>query len=218
MVDPVDPIVPLGPSGPHPEPEQLYRARPGPRTAEAERWLAHATTCAACAEELLRQEAFDAPEPVSSRRVAAAWERFGESEAAQRQEPARRAAGPRAGLALVAILAAVLLGLGVWTRLHPSAAEQGALRGAAEPAGAWFPAGVLSAAPAEIVFPVPAGETRRVLVFSFDRSYTWKSPPSRDGHVAFPAAERLRLRKGVDYYWSVVEDEDGTAARKFRLQ
>src|SRR4051794_6711965 len=50
-----DSVLPARPPGPHPTPEQLYRARNSPRTAEAERWLAHAGACALCTEELLRQ-------------------------------------------------------------------------------------------------------------------------------------------------------------------
>ena len=229
-----DAALPPRPRGPHPTPEQLYKARRGPRTAEDERCLAHAAVCAACSEELLRQEAFDDPEPVSPGSLAAAWERFGKPEARRPKapvipitrnfpvaQPARnsRPALRRAGLFLAAALVVGTVGLGIWQRSQPLSHNAMAVqRGGGAPAGDWQPAGLLDAPPAEIVFPAPPeGESRRILVFDGPRTYTWTSPPTADGRVPFPEAERKKLKRGVDYFWTVVE-EDGAAAPAFRLR
>lgn len=233
------------PPGPHPTPEQLYRARRGPRTSEAERWLAHAAACAVCTEELLRQEAFDAPQPVSPDGLAAAWERFGDERHAPLaplaplapvipinrlspvvQPPGRPAGfsrhgrGARAGMAFAAALVTAVVGLGVWNHAQaPQPATGSPLRGAAEPAGTWQPSGRLDTPPLEFLFPAPAdgGEPRRVKVFDASRSYSWTSPPTAGGWVAFPEAERKKLRPDVDYFWTLVDQEDA-AARSFRLR
>jgi hypothetical protein len=237
-IDPIVPIIPRRPPGPHPTPEQLYRARRGPRTAEAERWLAHAAACAACTEELLRLEAFDAPDAVSPGRLADAWERFSHSAARPQPQPLaavipinpnvstvptpgrKRLRGAPWIAALAASVAAVA-GLSVWTSTHPSlsppTAPPAAVRGSSGQAGSWLPAGPLDAPPSEIVFPAAHGEAQRVTVFDADHTYIWTSPPTLDGKVLFPAGERLRLRKGVDYYWTVIGRED-MAARSFRLR
>jgi hypothetical protein len=228
-----DAALPPRPLGPHPTPEQLYKARRGPRNAEDERWLAHAAVCAACSEELLRQEAFDDPEPVSSGRLDAAWERFREPAApkapvipitrnlpiAQPAARDRRPALRRAGLSLAAALVVATVGLGVWQRSHPlSRNAMEVQRGGTEPAGDWKPAGVLDAAPTEFVFPAPLdGEPQRVHVHNGPSSYSWTSPPSTDGRVPFPETERKKLKRGEDYYWTVVE-EDGATAPTFRLR
>jgi hypothetical protein len=249
-----EPILPGRPAGPHPTPEQLYRARRGLRTSEAERWLAHAAACATCSEELLRQEAFDAPEEVSPRRLETAWERFNEK--VDREERAPMApvipfgsgsirvpkatpatAVPRsrhrtpwmATLAAAAVAAAV--GLGVWSQWSQWSSSQApkigpqppapVLRGSASASGDRRPSGLLDAPPEEIIFPIVpnavGGEARRVMVFDAGHTYTWTSPPSADGRVPFPPSERQRLRKGVEYYWTVV-GEEGVPARSFRLR
>jgi hypothetical protein len=233
------------PPSPHPTPEQLYRARRGPRTSEAERWLAHAAACAACSEELLHQEAFDAPEPVAPSRLAAAWERSRKRRQAPpaplapvipisrplhqiasiAQPPPSRprlSRSGRAGLGLAAALVTAVVGmtgLGLWN--HAPAPQPGPLRGAAEPSGTWQPSGLLEAPPAEILFPAPLdGEPRRVKVYDTSRSYSWTSPPAAGGRIAFPEAERKKLRPGVSYFWTVLDDLDGenAAARSFRLR
>jgi len=247
MAEPIVPIIPRRPPGPHPTPEQLYRARRGPRTAEAERWLAHAAACAACTEELLHLEAFDEPDPVSPGRLADAWERFAQSAARPQPQPLASLASvipinpnvstvapvPNLGrpdrtrprrapwiTALAASVAAVAM-LSVWTSTHPSPAQitapPPAVRGSLGQTGSWLPAGLLNAPPSEIVFPAANGEAQRVTVFDADHLYTWTSPPTLDGKVLFPASERLRLRKGVDYYWTVIGQED-MAARSFKLR
>jgi len=196
--------------GPHPAPEQLYAARRGPRTAEAERHLAHAALCAVCSEEMVRQETFDNPEPVSPRALEEAWDRFGSS--APAQQPSR--AGP--AFALAATLAACAAGLGLWLNRTP--VPDDVTRGGVETAGAWQPGGTLDAPPAELVFPAPDGAPRRVMVFDGERSYSWTSPPTAGGRVILPEAERRKLRPGVEYYWMVVGDESGEAARSFRIR
>lgn|GEM_PF-1939932 len=246
---PDTPGVPSRPPGPHPTPEQLYRARRGPRTAEAERWLAHAGACATCTEELLLLEAFDEPDAVSPGRLAGAWERFGQPAARPRPPLAPPAAlapvipinpispsssstpipPPRKQsrapwiAALAASLAAVTV-LSVWTSLRPEPSQLAtpppAVRGGSRTvaaAGVWLPAGTLDGPPSEIVFPAANGEEQRVTVFDADHSYTWTSPPAANGRVLFPAGERQRLRKGVDYYWTVIGQEE-MEARSFRLR
>jgi len=248
-----DTITATRPPGPHPTPEQLYRARRGPRTSEAERQLAHAAACALCTEELLRQEAFDAPQPVPPGHLSAAWESFGKAPqaplapvisinrptsriAAIVQPPPRRpAAWSRHGgiLALAAALVTAVIavaGFGRWSQpqapppaprvanIADNADGADVLRGAGEPAGTSQPSGTLDAPPVEILFPAsPDGEPRRVTVFDATRSYTWTSPPASGGRVAFPEAERAKLRSGVDYFWTVIEEENA-AARSFRLR
>jgi hypothetical protein len=243
------------PPGPHPAPEQLYRARRGPRTSEAERWLAHAAACALCTEEMLRQEAFDAPEPVAADRLAAAWKRFSKTPAPRATpaplpplapvipitRPINRLASiaqplgrpplsspgrtGRAGLGLAAALVTAVVGLGLWGHTQapqisqaPPAPQAPTLRGAAEPSGTWQPSGLLDAPPTEFRFPAsPDGEPRRVTVFDAPRSYSWTSRPAAGGRVAFPAAEQKKLRRGVDYFWTVI-DEENAAVRSFRLR
>jgi hypothetical protein len=228
-----DSVLPARPPGPHPTPEQLYRARNSPRTAEAERWLAHAGACALCTEELLRQEAFDAPEEVSPGRLAGAWERFGEPVApraplaqvipmpsrAQAASP-RGNRAPRAGLMLTTLAASCAIaavGLGLWTHAQPPESPRTVLRGGTAQAGAWQPSGLLGAPPTDFVFPDPQGEPRRVSVFDATHTYTWTSPSTTSGRVSFPAGERQRLQKGVEYFWTVVDDE-GAVAQSFRVR
>jgi hypothetical protein len=203
--------IPARSPGPHPTPDQLYAARRGPRTAEAERHLAHAALCAVCSEELARQEAFDDPEPVSPRALEEAWDRFGRSAPAIRR-PSRT--GP--ALALAATLAAAAAGLGIWLNRAP--VPEDVTRNGGETAGAWQPSGALAAPPADFVFPAPDGAPRRVMVFDGERSYSWTSPPAAGGRIAFPETERRKLRPGVEYFWTVVEDESGEAARSFRIR
>jgi hypothetical protein len=201
--------IPARSPGPHPTPEQLYAARRGPRTAEAERHLAHAALCAVCSEELVRQEAFDDPEPVSPRALEEAWGRFG------RSAPVRRPSRTGPALALAATLAACAAGLGVWMTNRAPIPED-VTRGE-ETAGAWQPTGALDAPPVSFVFPGPDATPRRVLVFDGERSYSWTSPPAAGGRIAFPEAERQKLRPGVEYFWTVVGNGD-QAARSFRIR
>lgn len=244
-------IIPRRPPGPHPTPEQLYRARRGPRTSEAERWLAHAAACAACTEELLRLEAFDEPDAVSPGRLADAWGRFGKQAARppiapasplpppaplasitpihQNAIPAAIISGRKATpsrvpwfAALAAGIAAVA-GLSVWTSTHPSqlpAASPPAVRGGhggTAATGSWIPTGLLDAPPSQIVFPRANGDAQQVTMFDADHTYTWTSPPTFEGRVLFPVNERLRLRKGVDYYWTLIGQDD-MEAKSFRLR
>ncbi|HKV12944.1 MAG TPA: hypothetical protein VJ725_32685, partial [Thermoanaerobaculia bacterium] len=206
--------IPERASGPHPTPEQLYRAHRGPRSAEDERWLAHAAVCAACSEELAHLEAFDAPEPVSPAKLDEAWARFGKAPEARRPAPPRRTPA----LALAAGLAAAVLGLFLWKGMPVEEPERaGLVRGGSEVAGDWQPAGAVAAAPLEIVFPAPSEEPRRVRVFDASGTYSWTSGPVTGGRVPFPETERQRLRPGVEYFWTVL-GEDGAAARSFRIQ
>ncbi|HSF44259.1 MAG TPA: hypothetical protein VLT87_31010 [Thermoanaerobaculia bacterium] len=199
--------------GPHPTPEQLYRAHRGPRSADNERWLAHAAVCATCSEELAHLEAFDAPEPVSEAKLEEAWARFGKAPEARRPAPLRRTPA----LALAAALAAAVLALFLWKGMPEETERAGAVRGGSEAVGDWQPAGVVAAPPSELVFPAPSGEPRRVRVFDAAGTYSWTSEPATGGRVPFPEAERQRLRPGVEYFWTVL-GEDGGAARSFRIQ
>lgn len=202
--------IPQAAPGPHPTPDQLYKARRGPRDPMAEGVLAHAALCARCSEELVHQEAFDTPEPLSPRAIEAAWARFGEPREAP--APVRR---PRLApaFALAATLAGAL-GLGVWVANRPG--EVDVVRGGEEAAGDWTPSGVLAAPPAEFAFPDPDGELRSVTVFDGSGSYSWTSEPAPGGRIAFPDTERSKLRPGVEYFWTVVGED--APARTFRIE
>jgi hypothetical protein len=208
MTDPIPPR----PLGPHPTPEQLYAARHG-QDEESRSILRHAAGCALCSLEIARQEAFDGPQALPTGQVEAAWERFG-------REPEARA--PRRSLrqapllALAATLTACVLGLGIWNAQRNPKPED-VERGAPATAVDWQPSGTLDAPPAEIVFPNPQGDPRRVRVFDAAQDYTWTSEPTTDGRVPFPEAERRRLRPGVEYFWTVLDGGDGEAARSFRI-
>lgn len=202
-----DPIPARAP-GPHPTPEQLYAARREPRTAEAERWLDHAAVCAVCSEEILRQEAFDAPEPMSAHDIETAWSRFGGPPAVRRPQQRNPV------LALAAVLALCVLGLGLWVAVRPPSPDD-VTRGDDPVAGVWSPAGIVEAPPGEFVFPDPGGEARHITVYDATQSYVWTSPPAVGGKVAYPEQEKQKLRPGVEYFWTVVGEEG--AARRFRI-
>jgi hypothetical protein len=225
-----DPIIPWRPVGPHPTPEQLYAARHGQddrhgQNEKSRALLRHAAGCAACSEEMARQEAFDQPGALQAAALEAAWERF-------RQEPdsrtPRMSQAPRRWtpiLALAAALTACVLGLGLWmTRTGPQPGTADVERGAPGIPGLaadWQPSGLLDAPPAELTFPNPEGETRRVRVFDASQGYTWTSPPTDGGRIALPEAERRRLKPGVEYFWTVLggdEPNEGNAARSFRIR
>jgi len=230
-----DTVLPIRPPGPHPAPEQLYRARHGPRTSEAERWLAHAAACAVCTEELLRQEAFDAPQTIGSDDLDTAWERFGRGPRGplapvlpiSRSRPAAPLAAPppfppplrRPAVQrwlVAAAFAAAVVGLGAWSQTRAPRAALSTQDGAA--AGAWQPAGLLGAPPTELRFPPPSdGVPRRLTVFNISRSYSWTSPPTAGGHVAFPEAERRKLRRGEPYFLAVA-GEHNASPRSFSLR
>jgi hypothetical protein len=208
----MSPSIPPRPVGHHPTPEQLYDARHGPRDAESERILLHAAGCGPCSEEMVRQQAFDRPEPLSTAAVETAWERFGRSPAAR--PTVRRAPA----LALAAALAAGAVGLAIWGTLTRPVAEH-VERGGVETDVGWQPTGVLAAPPDTFVFPAADGEPRRIRVFDAVQRYTWTSAPTQGTRVPFPAAERRRLQPGVEYYWTVLggPDQGQAATRSFRL-
>jgi hypothetical protein len=215
MADPIPRVAP----GPHPTPEQLYHARRGPRDPAdpadptIERVLAHAAACGRCSEELLRQEAFDTPEPLSQRAIEAAWARFGEpAAAAPRPFPRRPRLAPAFALAATLICAA---SLGIWVANRPGG-EVDVVRGGEEGTGDWRPSGALAAPPAEFVFPGLDGEPRSVTVFDAAGSYSWTSEPAPGGRIAFPDTERRKLRPGVEYFWTVVGED--APARTFRVE
>jgi hypothetical protein len=206
-----DPTIPQRPHGPHPTPEELYQAHRDPGDAGAIRILRHAAGCARCSQEMARQEAFDQPEPVPAGVLDAAWERFGRGEPMTRpmtRPMTHRPAERRTPfLALAATLTLCLLGLGLWIAERAPRHEE--VERGGEPATAgWEPSGSLAAPPAELVFSDAGGEPRRVKVFDAAQSYVWTSPPTPGGRVAFPETERRRLRPGVEYFWTVL-DNDG---------
>jgi len=207
--------IPRRPAGPHPSPEQLYRARRGPRDAEAESALTHAAGCAFCSAEMARQEAFDEPEPVSGSTLSAAWRQFGREPAA-----ARRSARRWPLLELAAGLLVCALGLGILTVRVSHRPAPDVERGLdeEETSAEWSPSGNLDASPQAFVFPAPPGEPRRVKVFDAPQSYTWTSQPATGGKVAFPQAERQRLRRGVEYFWTVLDGDEEGAAHSFRIR
>ena len=206
----------------HPSPEELYRARKDPHGAAAEAHLAHAAACTVCAAELARLEAFDHPEPLAPAHLEAAWERFNRLEAGG--PPARRAVPPRAILprrlafALAATLAACAAGLLLLKPAGPPPPPADATRGAGEQAGPWSPDGSREGPPDAFTFPVTDGAPRRITLYDAAGTYRWTSEPATGGRIPFPAAERARLRSGVDYFWTVLDGEEATAARMFRIQ
>jgi hypothetical protein len=225
--------IPSRPAGPHPTSDEIYRARRDPAWARGSAILTHSATCAACSEEILRQEAFDDPEP-SARQLDEAWARFQRSEEASRPAPTRL----RTPLLLAATLAACVLGLTVWRLQAPSALMQpapppstpveviqgpggaGGTRGGEDLPGLWSPSGELGSAPQAFVFPPDATKPRRVTVYDETRSYFWTSEPTTSGRVVFPEAERSKLAPGVDYYWTLLGDEAAPsegAALSFRV-
>ncbi|HKI02768.1 MAG TPA: hypothetical protein VKK31_12390 [Thermoanaerobaculia bacterium] len=216
MTDPI----PMRPLGPHPTAEQLYHAR-GRQDEESKRLLRHAAGCALCSEEMARQEAFDQPEALPAAALEAAWERFGREPEARRGSPPRRGSSSRRAplLALAAALTACVLGLGIWNaqRIPEPAEPADTERGAVMTGAGWSPTGALNAPPAELTFPNPQGEPRRVRVFDASQGYTWTSEPTTGGRIAFPEAERQRLRPGVEYFWTVLDGGEGAAARSFRI-
>jgi hypothetical protein len=199
-------LIPQRPPGPHPTPDEIYRARCSPEDAASARILRHAAGCALCSLEMARQEAFDQPEPLPVGALDAAWERFGQED--QTEPAARRSVRrPLSFLALAATLTLCLLGLSLLTVRYSSLQKESVVRGGEETTAGWKPAGKLSAPPAELVFSDPGGKPRRVKVFDATQSYVWTSPPAPGGRVAFPEEERRHLRPGVEYFWTVLDDD-----------
>ncbi|HYX25055.1 MAG TPA: hypothetical protein VFC23_12945 [Thermoanaerobaculia bacterium] len=56
-------------------------------------------------------------------------------------------------------------------------------------------------------------------MFDATQTYVWTSEPAFGGRVVFPAAERRRLKPGVEYFWTVVGGAgEGGAARSFEIE
>ncbi len=94
-------------------------------------------------------------------------------------------------------------------------------RGGALPAtapGEVAPTGPLDQVPAEIRFANPDHEPKRILLFATDPPYQWQSPETTAEVIELPAAERAKLKPGVDYFWSVLDAEGESAAQSFRLR
>jgi hypothetical protein len=79
------------------------------------------------------------------------------------------------------------------------------------------PTGRLDRAPTEIRFANPDHEPKRVLLFATEPPYQWQSPETIAERIEIPAAERAKLKPGVDYFWSVLDAEGESAAQTFRL-
>lgn len=80
------------------------------------------------------------------------------------------------------------------------------------------PTGPLDQVPTEIRFANPRHEPKRILLFATDLPYWWQSPETTAEVIEIPAAERAKLKPGVDYFWSVLDAEGETAAQTFRLR
>lgn len=103
----------------------------------------------------------------------------------------------------------------------PSSGGPDALRGGTIPsatAGEVAPTGRLDRTPTEIRFANPDHEPKRVLLFATEPPYQWQSPETTAERVEIPAAERAKLKPGVDYFWSVLDAEGESAAQTFRLR
>ncbi len=90
--------------------------------------------------------------------------------------------------------------------------------GPSSPIGEVAPTGRLDRVPTEIRFANPDHEPKRVLLFSTDPPYQWQSPETTAERIKVPAAERVKLKAGVDYYWSVLDAQGESAAQTFRLR
>ncbi|HEV7671535.1 MAG TPA: hypothetical protein VGS22_23700 [Thermoanaerobaculia bacterium] len=99
-----------------------------------------------------------------------------------------------------------------------SEAPDGLRGGPAETAGEVAPTGRLDRAPTEIRFANPGHDPKRVLLFATDPPYQWQSPETTAERIELPAAERAKLKPGVDYFWSVLDAEGESAAQTFRLR
>ncbi|HXU31184.1 MAG TPA: hypothetical protein VN851_11450 [Thermoanaerobaculia bacterium] len=80
------------------------------------------------------------------------------------------------------------------------------------------PTGRLDQAPTELRFANPNHEPKRVLLFATDPPYQWQSPETTAERIELPAAERAKLKPGVDYFWSVLDAEGESAAQTFQLR
>lgn len=214
MIDPI----PLRPAGPHPTPDEIYQARHSPDDPASQRLLRHAAGCARCSEEMARQESFDQPEPLPAAALDAAWQRFNRGELAAAPASVRRRTRWTPVLALAAALTACVLGLGIWVLQRGPQGSDVERGGAPETAVTWSPSGLLKAPPDAFTFPGSDDGPRRVKVFDTAQSYQWTSEPTFSGRAAFPPAEQQRLKRGVEYFWTVMgRAGDETATRTFRI-
>ena len=198
-----DPEIPPLPPGPHPPPEALLSALREPGSAAGRKALDHAATCADCSEELVHAEAFLRKSPGAS---AAAWGRF---------RSGARANGRRFPPWALAAAAAAVLAIGLPLLLRRPAPD--VERGESSRLTLISPRGPLAAPPRTFSFRLPPGRTARVMVFDADRTFEWTSEPS-NGSVAFPGAERQRLKSGRDYFWTLVGTEGSAPVARFRIR
>ncbi len=206
-------MIPPKPRGPHPDAESLYRAHASPKSEASAEVLAHAATCADCSAELAALEQFDARPPGlfgdEARRARAAWTKF-----AGAPVPRRPVFGSMTALATAA---AVCLAVALVMFLPRRGAD--VLRGGVASPGAFSPSGEIAAPPAEFRFPRSGAASVRVSVFDAERRYVWTSVPSDPGKpVAFPEAERAKLRPGTTYTWIVLGGGEALPASTFTLR
>lgn len=105
--------------------------------------------------------------------------------------------------------------------VSPGAGSADTVRGGSDLSvspGEVAPTGRLDRAPTEIRFANPSHEPKRVLLFATEPPYQWQSPETTAERVEIPAAERAKLKAGVDYFWSVLDAEGESAAQTFRLR
>lgn len=200
--------------GPHPTAQELYQARRSPEQPASRRILDHALLCAGCSEEMLHQEAFDAPQPISSAELEGHWRRFRAS-GPPTMRPKPRRWTPY--LALAATVAAAALGLALLLR-QPSIGEPPAgedvVRGSELPSSAWSPTGTLAQPPREFRFPGAGGPGRQVMLFDAARTFTWTSEATAGESVELPPEVIAKLEPGREYYWLVLGGRE-EAARRF---
>lgn len=240
------PALPAKPEGPHPSPEALLAARRGPRSAAVERVLRHAASCADCAAEMARLDAFDAPEPLAPAALEAAWRRFETGPPTPRTRPLEppvslwqrflaaldpRSSGGRLvlGLATAALLGT--LGLSVWRAQQavPSAGATPPLplppppisdptRGGELGVHPLAPLGLIAAPPSELRFENPEGLAVRIQIVSDTGDIVWTSDETSESRLTIPAEPRKALRAGTVYSWTILlNDGRQTAAETFRL-
>lgn len=171
--------------------EQLAEAAAGRDREARDRAVAHASECAACAEEL---------------RLALELGPWAER-AGRAAPPARRSFPAWLPVAAGLLLA---LGVGLWLR-GPRARETQPLRGLPESRPALEPADGSSAAaaPRELSWSaIPGARGYSVGLFDAESTPIWSSGRLPSPRVELPAEVRSRLAAGGEFLWRVTVFED----------
>lgn len=130
------------------------------------------------------------------------------AEERRRIDPRAPAGAPSWRIAAAA--AVLVLGIGVgylaWRGWSPGRPGIVAERGAAEADLQVEPAdgATLAVSPERLTWPSQEGaESYKVVLFDFESSQIWESPPVHETSVILPDAVRTRLERGRRHYWRV---------------